>query len=95
MSRTTFSPEIAIEVLRRASKPDGEFFDLHGSSLAVLDHVRQLGIVGLIVVNEPVGKSAIHVPSITLAGEAMLAWLSVESDRNAEMPILRGHCRNN
>jgi hypothetical protein len=76
MSQVTFSREIAIEVLRRAMTPGSEFYALHEHSLAVLEHVRKLGIVGLIVVDEPFAKVSIHVSSITPAGEAMLAWLS-------------------
>jgi hypothetical protein len=76
MSQDTFSPEIAIEVLRRAMKPGGEFYALHEHSVAVFRHVRRLAIVGLIVVDEPLWKVGVHVSSITSAGEAMLAWLS-------------------
>src|SRR5665213_2091358 len=42
MSQATFSREIAIEVLRRAMKRDGDFYAIHEHSLAVLGHLRQL-----------------------------------------------------
>jgi hypothetical protein len=86
MSQGTFSREIAVEVLRRAMQPGGEFYALHEHSLAVVEHVRKLGIVGLIVVDEPFAKHCIHVSSITPAGEAMLAWLG-EPEARAALPV--------
>jgi hypothetical protein len=89
LSQVTFSREIAVEVLRRAMKPGGEFFGLYEHSLAVLEHVRRLGIVGLIVVDEPLGKATIRVSSITPTGEAMLAWLSEPEARAARPSLAR------
>lgn len=61
MAQVAFSQHITIQILRRAM----EYF-------AVLEHVRRLGTAGLIAVGEPCGDLAIHVPSISPAGEAML-----------------------
>jgi hypothetical protein len=88
MTQVAFPPGIAIEVLRRAMKPGGEFFGLHEHALAVLQHVRRLGIIGLIVVHdEPFEKHCIHVSSITAAGQAMLAWLNESEAYAAHTPI--------
>jgi hypothetical protein len=92
MLQVTFSPAIAIEVLHRAMKLRGEFYALHEHSFAVLEHVRRLGIVGLIVVDEPFGKICIHVSSITPAGEAMLAWLCEAEARAAQSRDDQGTC---
>jgi hypothetical protein len=76
MSRVAFSQQIAIEVLRRAMTPGDKTYGVYEYSFAVLEHVRRLGMAGLIIVGEPMGKVTINVSSITPGGEAMLAWLS-------------------
>jgi hypothetical protein len=84
VSQVAFSSEIIIEVLRRAKQRGGEeYFVLHDSSFALLEHVRRLDILGMIVLDEPEIKIGIHVSSITPAGEAMLAWLSAPEVRAA------------
>jgi hypothetical protein len=76
MSQVAFSLQITIQVLRQAMESGDKTYGIHEHSFAVLEHVRRLGIAGLIAVGEPCGKVAIHVSSITPAGEAILAWLS-------------------
>jgi hypothetical protein len=41
-------------------KPSGAFYALHEHPLAVLEHVRRLGVVGLIVIKEAKWTAAIR-----------------------------------